>query len=467
MKNKTLQFLQIAAAVVLLSAALSVQATVIWVSALADDITDNGNCTLREAIQAANTDQAVDDCPAGDGADVIALQPSSLYAINIFGRNEDGNQTGDFDLDSEITINGKNNTLVSGSAIDRVFDVLPDAVVTLNGLQIRDGKPDGPGGGVYSSGILNMNNCDVSLNQGVSGGGVNSGGLTTIDHSVIHDNEAAASGGGVTHSAGYKLTLIESTISNNVAGFGGGLRVTSLDMQRSTINNNHASANGGGIWKLTGTPFDSIVNSSISHNTADGDGGGLYIEDYSRVVLASSTVAFNSADYDDTGGGDGGGIVVLGDNGVVKLANTIIAENQDGSTGNFAPYIPDCRGNIESLGYNLLGALNPGGTICSISGDISGNLTGLVGDRVVPLMFNLGDNGGPTFTHAFLSSSPAIDAGNPNGCEDGAGNLLITDQRLLERTSDGPDPDKIARCDIGAFEFGAGPLNVIFKNGFE
>ena len=30
-----------------------------------DDFTPNGNCTLREAIEAANTDAAVDKCPAG------------------------------------------------------------------------------------------------------------------------------------------------------------------------------------------------------------------------------------------------------------------------------------------------------------------------------------------------------------------------------------------------------------------
>jgi len=39
----------------------------------ADDTLVNGNCTLREAIIAANTDTAVDACPAGSGADEIQL----------------------------------------------------------------------------------------------------------------------------------------------------------------------------------------------------------------------------------------------------------------------------------------------------------------------------------------------------------------------------------------------------------
>src|SRR5215472_2794446 len=36
---------------------------------------------------------------------------------------------------------------------------------------------------------------------------------------------------------------------------------------------------------------------------------------------------------------------------------------------------------------------------------------------------------GPTQTMALPSGSPAIDAGNPNGCRDNLGNLLKTDQR--------------------------------------
>ena len=57
----------------------------------------------------------------------------------------------------------------------------------------------------------------------------------------------------------------------------------------------------------------------------------------------------------------------------------------------------------------------------------------------------LANNGGPTFTHALVAASAAINAGNPAapGSVDAACALL--DQRGLTR------PD---RCDIGAYEFG-------------
>jgi hypothetical protein len=49
---------------------------------------------------------------------------------------------------------------------------------------------------------------------------------------------------------------------------------------------------------------------------------------------------------------------------------------------------------------------------------------------------------------ALPSGSPAVDAGNPNGCTDGLGHLLKTDQRGMRR----PDTEDTGGCDIGAYE---------------
>ena len=53
------------------------------------------------------------------------------------------------------------------------------------------------------------------------------------------------------------------------------------------------------------------------------------------------------------------------------------------------------------------------------------------GDRnnIDPKLGTLGSYGGPTQTIPLLSGSPAIDAGNPSGCKDSQGHLLMTDQR--------------------------------------
>ena len=49
------------------SASLTPEAT-IPVNTLTDELNSDGDCSLREAIRAANLDQAVDACPAGSGA---------------------------------------------------------------------------------------------------------------------------------------------------------------------------------------------------------------------------------------------------------------------------------------------------------------------------------------------------------------------------------------------------------------
>ena len=44
--------------------------------------------------------------------------------------------------------------------------------------------------------------------------------------------------------------------------------------------------------------------------------------------------------------------------------------------------------------------------------------------------------------------SPAVDAGNPNGCTNSNGALLKIDQRGMPR----PDREDTGGCDIGAYE---------------
>ena len=55
----------------------------IMVTTSGDVIASDGLCSLREAIIAANTDSAVSDCPAGNGADTI-LFSSTLSQPAVF-----------------------------------------------------------------------------------------------------------------------------------------------------------------------------------------------------------------------------------------------------------------------------------------------------------------------------------------------------------------------------------------------
>lgn len=67
-------------------------ASTITVTTTTDDNTVNGNCTLREAVIAANTNTAVDACPAGSGADTIIL-PSGTFTFTLAGAGENSAAT--------------------------------------------------------------------------------------------------------------------------------------------------------------------------------------------------------------------------------------------------------------------------------------------------------------------------------------------------------------------------------------
>jgi hypothetical protein len=80
---------------------------------------------------------------------------------------------------------------------------------------------------------------------------------------------------------------------------------------------------------------------------------------------------------------------------------------------------PRFNGTLASRGFNLIG--NTSGT--TITGDTTGNQLGV--DPARPLT-----NGGPTFTQALLSGSPAIEAGESSGSN--------TDQRGFTRPVNTP-----------------------------
>src|SRR3990170_5334510 len=89
--------LGLAALLLLLVLSQAAQATNIAVNTSTDELNADGDCSLREAIQAANTDTAVDACPAGSGADTITL-PAGTYNLTMAGTGGDANATGDLDI---------------------------------------------------------------------------------------------------------------------------------------------------------------------------------------------------------------------------------------------------------------------------------------------------------------------------------------------------------------------------------
>jgi len=336
--------------------------------------------------------------------------------------------------------------------------VLRSSVVQSN--HVQGDTRDGFGGGIHHVGShLEILGTSVEFN-GVTGITSSGGGLfldpisgeVILTGSWIGSNDAD-DGGGIFLSDGGMEMEDCTVVSNTAAGFGGGMWLDHMMSDTVTITNsvvaaNHAVAGGGMVVYNTGRTL--IANSTISGNSADDDGGGIYESTPGDIEIASATVTDNTADVDGDGFGNGGG-VALEDHAGFEMRNTILAANHDGSSFP-SPSAPDCVGVIQSVGYNLVRNLGFPILACTIEGDSTGNILGMD-----PLLQVLTYNGGPTKTHALEADSPAVDAGDFNGCLDPNGVPLETDQRHGIRRD---------RCDMGAYEASA-LIDPLFWDGFE
>jgi uncharacterized repeat protein (TIGR01451 family) len=297
------------------------------------------------------------------------------------------------------------------------------------------------GGGIWNSGgVVTMNTSQVISNTAANnGGGIwNLNGALTVNTSQILTNTSNAAGGGIFNQTSSsdnvaRLTLNTSTIGGNQAVSGGGIRNldSALTLNGSTLHDNQAD-NGGALFN--GGRLEVVIsNSTVNSNTVTMQGGGIFNSDGS-IILDSSTLSSNRA---ETGGG------IFNQNGTLTLHNGTIAYNVATSRGGglvnrdgmlalhnvIVAYSSggDCAGTLLSEGYNL-------------DTDSTCNLTE-PGDRmeIDPQIGPLQDNGGPTFTHALLPGSRAIDGG--------VCGAIITDQRGEPRPGFGS-----SFCDVGAFE---------------
>ena len=84
-KNKSVKFLMSLAFSLVVGILLHgghASAATISVTANAVDEATNGNCSLYEALEAANTDSVVDNCEAGSGADTVSV-PNGTYVLAV------------------------------------------------------------------------------------------------------------------------------------------------------------------------------------------------------------------------------------------------------------------------------------------------------------------------------------------------------------------------------------------------
>jgi CSLREA domain-containing protein len=382
--------------------------------------------SLREAILASNADSAADTIEFGTLAGTIQLTNAG--------------HVGQIAISNSLTINGPGPSVLTIRAFSgasssgdgaRIFAIDDGSATTFTDVSISG---------------LTLTAGDPALSDGADGGAVfNSENLTLTD-CTISDNRLSGTnrrGGGVFSQLG-SLTVSASTISDNTAWRGGGIYTAgpSTMIHDSTINDNSTGSsfgNGGGGIAVSTVAGDTttIVNSTISNNRTFSNGGGILNDGAGSLIVSYSTITLNRVNFTNRGGG------IHSNHATTSLEHTIVAGNLGGQ-----PSIRnDLAGSVASVRYSLIGD-NTGATIA----DNGGNQIGTGAAPINALLAPLSDNAGPTLTHALLTGSPAIDAGDPAAVA-GAGTVPLQDQRgaVFVRVADG-DGSGGSRIDVGAYE---------------
>jgi len=373
-------------------------------------VTTNANTgvgSLRAAIAEANLDGRVDTIVFDESLNgqTITLENELLITEGVV---IDGPGPGLLTLDGNDTV--------------RIFRII-DANAMINGLTLTRGwASEGFGGAILSGNFdydrnvtLRLTNCVISDSVAdYEGGGIFAEGALVIEHSTIRGNAATddySRGGGVLSFE--ELVVTGSTIADNRAGLGGGIAV--------------------GYGSVT------LINSTLSGNSALMEGGGLYWENYDDQILliAQSTITANTARE------AGGGIIVYGyyherDSKNVALQNSIFWNN----------FVHSGRGpdiyfeNWIALDFaasvnNLISDDNNSGFVDGVNG----NIVNVGGSIIGPLQ----NNHGWTFTHRPVTDSVVIDAGD---------NTIVSYLTLAADQRGEGFPRMIdERVDIGAVEF--------------
>ena len=379
----------------------------IVVNTTADEDGTGATCSLREAINAANSNANYGGCTGSGayGTDTITFDLSVFSSPKVITLTSN---LPDINTSMDIIGPGTNLLTVSGNDLYRPFSAF--GTVTLSAMTVTRGKSD-YGGNIYGYGTT-----------------------VTLDHMLITLGHANNDGGGIFYPFG-SLIIKDTVVSGNTAaGAGGGLKAGADETDRnvfkisgSTFSGNTAGL-GGAISNVGTSNGDNFVitNSTFSGNTAN-DGAGFH-QFYGHATFVNVTMSGNISS---------GGTDINNLNGSVTVRNSILATSSGQA----------CAGDNATVDHSLV----EDGS-CGVTSGVNGNLTG------APLLKALASNGGPTPTHALYSNSPAIDAGDNsylseavvgfdfNGDGD-TSDTLTTDQR-----GSGYDRLLTGTVDMGAYE---------------
>lgn len=443
------------------------KADLIIVDSNDDLVANDNNCTLREALLAANFDIVVDQCQKGLGDDLIWLLISAT--------NEGIEVQSSLPIIEGVTIQGPGmDQLVLFPASNHNGHIFQ--INTSDDVKFIDFRV----GGAKDSAIDVVNVGDMELlrmrllnNQAATatgyGGAIHAdtlyGTTDSVDSLVINDSEfsfnQANNGGVIAASGSFPLTISGSLFEQNTAGTGGGVlykhNSTTVDVQESdvVIDSSQFIGNDGGIGAA-------VLDLYVQDVTIDGaffyqnkDERVLHIRN-SLVVIENSLWADNMVDnviyHTKLNQSIPSELTVKFNTFINNQNRAIQSAGTQADTYIFANVFSDnqlvsCEevngGVIQSLGYNVESV---GASCQGASSDMS---------YTDPRLMVLDYYGGDVLITPPHPLSPLVDAA--------ATTCNATDLSGEGRPRDGNASGGLGQCDIGAVERpNANALHILF-----
>lgn len=347
-------------------------AALILVTSENDAVADDGRCSLREAVSAANRNKAsgrkAGECPAGDRGfvDVIQLRRGT-YQLKRLPIGEDQNLGGDLDVTESVIVQGKGQRTVIQNAIgdpetlgdgDRLFHVDPGAKggvdVKFTKLTLARGDVGCSGNGCTTGGsavdargadALTFESCIVMRNTAsCSGESCGStfhgspiqtifGGALTIRDTTIKKNRTACSGD-FCGIGGAALTM---TSSGGVKLAPGPAAPAAFAIDDSTITQNESWCEGLGcrVGSIASVDASTIAvrRVAVTSNGALCSADGCATNDVLRLFADGASALADDVDVTDNHGsctGDRcflGSVLTLLGNGDATLRNARLRNN--------------------------------------------------------------------------------------------------------------------------------------------
>ncbi len=370
-------------------------AATITVDTLNDNLMPAGDCGLRDAINAANTNAAVDTCAAGEAAPTVDnIEFSTGPGTITLGGTQLPTITETLNINADTDNDHAPDITVDAAGTSRALDVNAPAV-SVRGFNFLNGAQAGLAdvGGtirVRSAADLTLLDSDIDTSTAPRGGaiGIDSGSGTVSLDNVNISNTTAGNGGAIYVETEMvnpdpddtDLTIDNSTITDSTAtsGSGGGIYIgvnNEALIQNTTIINADAAQYGGGIYHagemarpVVDTPNlnlsgVSIVNSDANTSAGMFGGGGIYLGGSMETVSDGSLLLDNNTAFD--GGGiylsSGGSLQING-----ALGQEAVFQNNSASSSGGALTIGTsvAASSISHANFFTNDSTATGGAIC-------------------------------------------------------------------------------------------------------